>query len=57
MSAPARVTEIGEVLTAGVQRLLGRECKAINHPQNQREQLDAAPPVEAPCRTTMELPA
>lgn len=60
MSAADRVAELGELLAAGIQRLLAREGKplpAANQPQNQRDRLDVLGKVEAQCAAPAEVPA
>ncbi len=54
MSAAERLAELADILAAGVQRFLARECKPSPQPRNREEQLDAAAAVEAPCGRAME---
>jgi hypothetical protein len=54
MSHAERLAELGELLAAGIQRFLARECKATANP---RDPLDVVAAVEAPCGATPELPA
>ena len=49
MSHDERLRELGELLAAGIQRVLSRECKGTLQPRNREEQLDAVAAVEAPC--------
>ena len=57
MTAAARVRELGDVLAAGVQRLLARGIKQPSKPRNCAEQLDVLGQVEAPCGPCTEIPA
>lgn len=54
MSRNERIAELGELLAAGAQRFLARECKSTSQPQNPRDQLDVDGDVEAPCGPSME---
>ncbi len=57
MSPSDRLAELGELLAAGVQRLLARQCKPNNDRKISRERLDVTRPIDAPCETAMEMPA
>lgn len=55
-----RLAELGEILAAGVQRLLAKNIKpaaATNMASNTQDQLDAAAAVEAQCGSPIEVPA
>ena len=62
-SDPARlsrdeiVTEVGEILAVGVQRLVANRIKSPAQPRNCEEQLDDVADREAPCQANTELPA
>ncbi len=48
--APAeRLAELGDILAAGIQRLLARASKAIRSAELDEDQLDPLGRVEAPC--------
>lgn len=49
MSPAERRAELGELLAAGIQRLLAREGKAIRAAQVVEDHLDVLGQVEAPC--------
>jgi hypothetical protein len=51
MTSAERLAEVAELLAVGIQRLLARECKALEQPRNHQEQVDDAGRVEAPCPT------
>ena len=49
--APAeRLAELGELLAAGIQRMLAADSKGIRFPGVVEERLDVLGQVEAPCR-------
>lgn len=54
MTPADRLAELGEILAAGIQRFLAAESKAVLHPENRDEQVDALGAVEAPCRAPTE---
>jgi hypothetical protein len=56
MTAAARIRELGDVLAAGIQRLLARGIKPSAKPRNCGEQLDVLGQVEAPCGPCNEIP-
>ncbi len=56
MSRDDILAEVGEILAAGIQRFLTRECKSPAASKNCAEQLDVLGEVEAPCRATTEFP-
>ena len=50
MSPAERLAELGDLLAAGIQRLLARDSKAIRVGEVVEDQLDVLGQVEAPCR-------
>ena len=54
MSATDRVAELGEILAAGIQRLLARGIKVAGQPKNHADPLDVLGQVEAQCASAME---
>ena len=48
-SPSERLAELGELLAAGIQRLLARESKGIRSATVVEEQVDVLGQVEAPC--------
>ena len=57
MSPAERLAELGELLAAGIQRFLARQCKSDSRLQIREERLDALGGHKAPCGSTLELPA
>ena len=57
LSRDAIVTEVGEILAVGVQRLVANRIKSPAQPRNCEEQLDDVADREAPCQANTELPA
>ena len=56
MTAAERLAEIAEILAAGYQRFLARECKADAQPRNSKVRLAAVGAAEAPCRARVHSP-
>ncbi len=56
MTAAERLAEIADILAAGYQRFLARECKAAGQPRNSQVRLAAAGAAEAPCRARVHSP-
>ena len=57
MTAAARIRELGDVLAAGVQRLLAKNIKQDRRSKNSRDHLDDRADSEASCRACTEIPA
>lgn len=52
MTEAERLAELGELLAAGVQRFLARECKAVPVAKNSPDDLDVLGDSEAQCGPT-----
>ena len=57
MTAAARIRELGDILAAGVQRLLAKNIKQDRGSRNSRDRLDDRAGSEASCRACTETTA